>query len=138
MDKLKLTVDEQIRQRLIDELQKNQRITKDQDAIDEVLLETTTRLEEYVKVIIEELGRQRAAMGHLAEVREQQADLLHHRKETANLGINLADVFFRSDIELLIRHLGLADEKTIKKALLKDSSALSRLRQLIQQIDEME
>ncbi len=130
------TVDEQIRDRLYQELKDRQEILSDQKVIDGVLENTTVRMNEYIHLIATTLKEQEAAMGQMAEIRERQKDLTHHTKETANLGINLADVFFRSDVNLFIKHLTLADDDIIVLALTHDPELLSRLRQLIRQIDE--
>lgn len=134
----KLTVDERIRTRLLEELSLNKTLADEQKVVDEILESTTERLEEYLKFIMVELGKQRAALGTAAEIRGQEEGLLHSRRETAMMGINLGDVFFRSDVALLVKHLTLADEKTIIDALAQDGEMLNRLRQLIQQIDEMD
>ncbi len=131
----KLTVDEQIRNRLLSELKLDKRISDEQQVVDKILESTTSRMEEYLGLITTEISKQREALGTVAELRTQEEGLLHSRRETALLGINLNDVFFRSDIQLLIKHLSIADEETIRKALLQDNSTLSRLRTLIQQID---
>lgn len=133
----KLTVDEQIRTRLLEELNLNKHLADEQKVVDEILESTTNRMEEYLKLITVELGKQRVALETAVEIRGQEEGLLHSRRETATLGINLSDVFFRSDVALLVKHLTLADEETIIKAL-ADGETLSRLRQLIQQMDEME
>lgn len=131
----KLTVNERIRNRLLEELKLDKRIGDEQQLVDEILESTTKRMEEYLILITAEISKQRETLGTMTELRTQEEGLLHSRRETAMLGINLSDVFFRSDIQLLIKHLGMADEETIKKALLQDSSILSRLRTLIRQID---
>lgn len=133
----KLTVDEQIRTRLLEELNLNKHLADEQKVVDEILESTTNRMEEYLKLITVELGKQRVALETASEIRGQEEGLLHSRRETATLGINLSDVFFRSDVALLVKHLTLADEETIIKAL-ADGETLNRLRQLIQQMDEME
>lgn len=130
-----MAVDEQIRHRLLEELKLDKRIGDEQQVVDEILKSTTRRMEEYLTLITAEIAKQRAALGTMTELRTQEEGLLHSRRETALLGINLSDVFFRSDIQLLVKHLDIADEETIKKALLQDSSILGRLRTLIQQID---
>ncbi len=134
----KLTVDEQIRTRLLEELNLNKHLADEQKVVDEILESTTNRMEEYLKLITVELGKQRVALETASEIRGQEEGLLHSRRETATLGINLSDVFFRSDVALLVKHLTLADEETIIKALAQDGETLNRLRQLIQQMDEME
>lgn len=134
----KLTVDEQIRTRLLEELNLNKNLADEQKVVDEILESTTNRMEEYLKLITVELGKQRMALETASEIRGQEEGLLHSRRETATLGINLSDVFFRSDVALLVKHLTLADEETIIKALAQDGETLNRLRQLIQQMDEME
>jgi hypothetical protein len=134
----KLTVDEQIRTRLLEELNLNKNLADEQKVVDEILESTTNRMEEYLLLITVELGKQRVALETASEIRGQEEGLLHSRRETATLGINLSDVFFRSDVALLVKHLTLANEETIIKALAQDGETLARLRQLIQQIDEME
>jgi hypothetical protein len=134
----KLTVDEQIRTRLLEELSLNKNLADEQRVVDEILESTTNRMEEYLERITVELGKQRVALETASEIRGQEEGLLHSRRETATLGINLSDVFFRSDVALLVKHLTLADEETIIKALAQDGETLARLRQLIQQMDEME
>lgn len=134
----KLTVDEQIRTRLLEELNLNKNLADEQKVVDEILESTTNRMEEYLKLITVELGKQRVALETASEIRGQEEGLLHARRETATLGINLSDVFFRSDVALLVKHLTLADEETIIKALAQDGETLNRLRQLIQKMDKME
>jgi hypothetical protein len=129
------TVDDQIRDRLYHELKNRQEILADEEIVDQVLQTTTQRLDEYVKAIADEIKRQQAAMGHLAEIRERQQDLAHHSAETANLGVNLADVFFRSDVNLFVKHLSLAEDDVIILGLSHDSQLLKRLREIISRID---
>lgn len=133
-----LTVDERIRTRLLEELNLNKNLADEQKVVDEILESTAKRMEEYLKLITVELGKQRMALETSTEIRGQEEGLLHSRRETAMLGINLSDVYFRSDVALLVRHLTLADEETIIKALAMNGDTLDRLRQLIQQMDEME
>ena len=132
----KLTVDERIRTRLLEELNLNKNLADEQKVVDEILESTTERMDEYLKLIMVELSKQQAALGTAAEIREQEEGLLHSRRETAMMGINLSDVFFRSDVALLVKHLTLADEETIIKALAQDGDMLNRLRQLINGMEQ--
>lgn len=136
--KTKITIDDRIRDRLSRELQTSRQVESEQKVIDEILESSVERVEEYIQIITQELGKQRAAMGHIAELRATQQELGHHQRETATLSINLADVFFRSDIHLLVKHINIADEKTIISALMEDEDALNRLRKAIAQIDNSE
>lgn len=138
MAKIKRTVDEQIRTRLYEELKTRRGLMDDQQLVDQVLVNTTERLNEHIKAIATELSRQQAAMGHLAELREQQEDLAHHTNETTTLSVNLADVFFRSDINLLVKHLSLAEDEVIILGLTHDPQLLQRIKDLINRIDALE
>ncbi len=134
----KITIDERIRKRLSQELQASREVESEQKVIDEILESSVERVEEYIQIITTEIGKQRAALGHIAELRISQKDLGHHRRETDTLTINLADVFFRSDIHLLVKHINIADEETIIEALTEDKGALDRLKKIIVQIDSSE
>ncbi len=136
--KTRITIDDRIRERLSRELQTGRQVESEQKLIDEILRNSVQRIEEYIQIITEELGKQHAAMGHTGELRSTQQDLAHRQRETAALAINLSDVFFRSDIHLLVKHINIADEKTIIEALMEDEDALNRLRGIIAQIDSSE
>jgi len=136
--KTRITIDDRIRERLSRELQTIRQTESEQKVIDEILESSVERVEEYLQVITDEIGKQRAALGHIAELRETQKDLGHHQRETATLTINLADVFFRSDTHLMVKHINVADEETIIAALIEDKTALDRLRKIIVQIDSSE
>lgn len=138
MAKIKRTVDEQIRTRLYKELKSRRTLMDDQRIVDQMLINTTERLNEHIKAIAAEFSCQQAAMGHLAELREQQEDLAHHTNETTTLSVNLADVFFRSDINLLVKHLSLAEDEVIILGLTHDPQLLQRIKDLISRIDALE
>lgn len=136
--KTQITIDDRIRERLSRELQTIRQTETEQKVIDEILEGSVHRVEEYLQVITEEIGKQRVALGHMAELRVTQQELGHQQRETASLAINLADVFFRSDIQLMVKHIHVADEETIIAALVEDEDALDRLRKVIAQIDSLE
>jgi len=130
----KVTVDERIRTRLLEELNLDKQISNERQVVDDILESTTKRMEEYLALLTEEIGKQREALGTATELRTQEEGLLHSRRETAMMGINLSDVYFKTDVALLVKHLTLADDETLEKALSQDGDTLTRLRQLIRRM----
>lgn len=131
------TVDVQIRDRLYAELKTRRGIADKQRLVDQVLDETTLRIDFLVKAIADEVTKQQSAVGHLKELREAEEDYAHHAGETATLGVNLADVFFRSDVNLFSKHLRMADDEVIVLALSHDAELLNRVREIIARIDPL-
>lgn len=134
---MKKTVDDQIKDRLYAELKTRRGIFNRQRVVDDVLEETTSRIETLLASIADEVVKQQAAMGHLKELRANQEDYAHHANETASLGVNLANVFFKSDVNLFVKHLMMAEDEVIVLALSHDVELLNRVRELIERIDSL-
>jgi len=131
------TIDDQIRDRLYIELKKRRGIVDKQQVVDQVLAETTTRIDFLVNAIINEVSKQQVMIGHLDELKEDRSTLDHHANETATLGVNLAEVFFRSDVNLFAKHLRLAEDEVIVLALTHDEVLLDRVRGIVARIDSL-
>jgi len=131
------TIDAQIRDRLYIELKKRRGIVDKQRVIDQVLAETTVRIDFLVNAIVHEVGKQQVAMSRLDKLQEVKDEYEHYASETATLGVNLADVFFRSDVNLFAKHLRLAEDEVIVSALTHDTGLLDRVREIIARIDPL-
>lgn len=132
------TIDERIKDRLSRELKTHKILLNDRKIIDRVLENTTERIDEHVKAIAEVLKEQQAAVGHSNELTSQYEDLAIDAGNTATIGINLSDVFFRSDINLLEKHLNLAESEVITLALTHDPELLDRIKDIIERIDKLD
>jgi len=129
-------VDERIRDRLYEQIKRRRKLLTDQRVVEKVLVTTTERISEYLDALNKEITNQQAAIGHFRELREEEEDQAHYEGETAVLGVNLADVFFRSDFRILVKHLSVAEDDVIISALTKENELLQRLKDLIRIVEE--
>lgn len=129
------TVDDQIRERLYVELRKRRDIINQQKLVEDILGETTQRIDDLVKQIVHEVARQQLATGQLADLREAHEQYDQYARQTATLAVNLPDVFFRLDVNLFAKHLRVAEDGVIVQALSRDAELLDRVREIIDRID---
>lgn len=131
------TIDEQIRARLFVELKKRKEIVDEQRVIDQVLGELTLRIDFLAKAIVHEVAKQQSVVDRSSKLQVARDEYEHHASETATLGVNLADVFFRSDVNLFAKHLRLAEDEVIVLAFTHDAVLRDRVREIIARIDPL-
>lgn len=109
-------IEKRLRSRILDELHRHRELTTKQEYVDEVLARTVEAMEGYVNSLADEIRVQQAALAHRKEEAELRQQLISDQVTTSRLQIDLTEVFFRTDVELMVKHFQLAEKDALEKA----------------------
>ena len=109
-------IEKRLRSRILDELHRHQELATHDEYADEVLERTLEAIKGYVGSIADEIKAQEAVLSHKKEDREVRQKLLSDQIATSRLAIDLPQLFFKTDVELMVKHLELIEEPVLRKA----------------------
>ena len=128
---------DKIRQRIQGELKAQTDLADDQETVDAVFGETLDQLDDHIKLIVTALVAQRVALGKRREMREIHKDSIDRQADNATIALNLNEMLFPADVDLMVKHLELIRPYALRKALAQlPPDERGTLRDIIAELEE--